>query len=177
MPDMSKFATGFPILMIVAIALLPSCVETCPQNEMAEVGGEFFTVTYEDAAGVNYLTNVYDQDKIVVYLDTTGGESPRPDYELILPGFENGKFGPFTFTERFIDPTNQAPNAEILFGQPYSFDYYIRKDTFGVDTFKVDFLLDVDECSSFWRSIRYYRNGEPLPQYDDQQLAEIVIVE
>lgn len=174
---MSTCPTSLSVLMIGVLALLPSCADTCPPVTTPEVGGEFFTVTYEDAAGVNYLTNVYDQSKIVVYLDTSGGEDPRPDYELILPGFENGKFGPFTFTERYIDPTNLSPTEEVLFGQPYAFDYYIRKDTFGVDTFRVDFLMDVDECGSFWRSIQYYRNGTLLPQYQNQRTAEIVIVE
>lgn len=161
----------------MVILMLPSCYNNCDSIGAADVGEEFFTVTYLDTLGVNYLTSVYDPSGIVVYLDTTGGEDPRPDFELINPGYADGKFGPFAFTERYINPANDIYNDILLFGKSYSFDYYIRKDTYGVDTFTVTFLLDVDECGSFWRSIRYFKNGEALPAYNDQRMADIVIIE
>ncbi len=174
---MYKTFRGVPLLILVALIFMTACTETCPSNLPDPVGGEFFTVTYLDSAGTNYLTSIYDKNGIVVYLDTTGGEDPTPDYELINPGYSGEKFGPFEFTDRYISATNEVFNDILLFGRQYNFDYYIRKDTYGVDTFRVSFLLDVDECSSFWKSIRYFRNGEPLLAYDDQRNADIVITE
>jgi hypothetical protein len=165
------------VLLGMMMLALPSCYFECDSQAQAPVGGEFFTVTYLDATGGNYLTSVYQPSGIVVYLDTTGGEDPSPEYELINPGYADGKFGPFPFTERYIDPTNEVYNDVLLFGRQYNFDYYIRKDTYGVDTIRVSFLLDVDECGSFWRSIRYSRNGDPLPAYDNVRQADIIIVE
>ena len=177
MHNMSRFTLGAPVLAIFALMALPSCFDQCPAPTATDVGGEFFTVTYLDTAGVNYLTSVYNPNGIVVYLDSTGGEDPSPEYERINPGYANGKFGPFEYTERYIDPRNQVYNDVLLYGKEYSYDYYIRKDVFGVDTFRVSFLLKVDECSAFWGGIRYYRNGQLLNQYNDQRMADIVIIE
>lgn len=174
---MSKFLSGLPLLCLLALVSLQSCFDQCDTNQLPDVGGEFFTVTYLDSLGTNYLASIYDQNGVVVYLDSTGGEDPSPEYELILPGFADDKFGPFTFTERFIDARNEIFNDVLLFGRQYDFDYYIRKDTYGVDTFKVSFLLGVDECGSFWESIYYSRNGDRLSAYDNQRMADIVIIE
>lgn len=174
---MSKFLSRLPLFCLLALVSLQSCFDQCDANDLPEVGGEFFTVTYLDSTGTNYLASIYDQNGIVVYLDSTGGEDPSPEYELIMPGFANDKFGPFLFTERFIDSRNEVFNDVLLFGREYSFDYYIRKDTYGVDTFRVSFLLSVDECGSSWNSIKYSVNGESLPEYDNQRMADIVIIE
>ncbi len=172
-----KGNTASAIIALMFLLPMTSCYFECDSPSSVSVGGEFFTVTYVDSFGFNYLETVYDPNGVVVFLDTTGGEDPNPRFELISPGFTGGKFGPFNFTERYIDPTNATFNNILLFGRQYDFDYYIRKDVFGVDTFRVSFLLDVDECSSFWRFVRYSRNGVPLPQYDGQLNPDILIIE
>lgn len=174
---MSKFLLRLPLLCLLALVSLQSCFDQCDANQIPEVGGEFFTVTYLDSLGTNYLASIYDQNAVVVFLDSTGGEDPSPEFELVTPGFANDKFGPFAFTERYIDARNEVFNDVLLFGREYNFDYYIRKDTYGVDTFRVSFLLGVDECGSFWQSITYARNGDRMPQYDNQRMADIVIIE
>lgn len=174
---MPKFLTRLPLFCLLALISLQSCFDQCDSTQLPEVGGEFFTVTYLDSTGVNYLESIYDPNGIVVYLDSTGGEDPSPEYELLIPGYADNKFGPFLYTERFIDSRNEVFNDVLLFRTQYDFDYYIRKDTYGVDTFRVSFLLGVDECGSFWESISYSRNGVPMPEYDDQRMAEIVIIE
>ena len=110
-------------------------------------------------------------------MDSTGGESANPKFELISPGYENGKFGPFYFTEKFVDIASNEINLPLLFERPLRFDYFIKKDTYGQDTLTVSFLLTVDECNYDWSYINYFLNGDPLPQYDGQRDADIVIVE
>lgn len=156
--------------------VLGSCVKPCDPSGNAIVGEEFFTVQYQDPSGVNYL-DIYNPAGIVVFVDTAGGESPNPKFELISPGYEDGKFGPFHFTEKFIDLASNDINLPLLFERPLSFDYYIKKDTYGQDTLTVSFLLSVDECNYDWSYINYFLNGDPLPQYSGQAQANIVIVE
>lgn len=168
----------FVILGISLISVnVISCEDPCEGIESDEIGSEFFTVEYKDPTGTNYLESIYNPNGIIVFLDTAGGESSSPQYELISPGYENGKFGPFNFTERYIQQTNEAVNGSALYENPLSFDYYIKKDTFGQDTLRVEFLVSVDACREYWKYIRYYLNGDPLTQYENQQQAEILIVE
>ncbi|MEM6801935.1 MAG: hypothetical protein AAF696_11065 [Bacteroidota bacterium] len=165
------------ILIFLSLLQFTACEDPCEGIESDEIGREFFTLEYRDPTGTNYLESIYNQNGIIVFLDTTGGQSSRPKYELITPGFADGKFGPFKFTERFIQQTNQAVNGAALFAKPLSFDYFIKKDTFGQDTLKVEFLVGVNECREFWEYIRYSLNGNPLTQYENQRQAEIVIIE
>ena len=167
---------SLPILAILFLHFFTACEDPCAGVTDEEVGGEFFTVEYRDPSGTNYL-DIYDPNGLIVFLDTAGGESRNPNFELIKPGYANGKFGPFNFTERYVDPVRENLNSALLFGNQFKFDYYIKKDTFGQDTFSVHFLMGVDECRFYWKSIDYFLNGEPLPQYSGQKQAEIIIIE
>lgn len=168
----SLFASALLLLSMWFVA----CTDPCDETLNPDLGQEFFTVTYQDASGNNYL-DIYNPAGIVVFLDSTGGESPNPRYERISPGFADGKFGPFNFTAKFWDAARDEINLPLLIGRPFAYDYYIRKDNFGVDTFRVEFLLDANNCNNFWRTIRYYRNGDPLPQYDNKKQVDMVFVE
>ncbi|MEZ4828199.1 MAG: hypothetical protein R3C61_18220 [Bacteroidia bacterium] len=164
-------------LMVITSYWFQGCTSSCDGVSSEAVGGEFFTVEYKTPAGENYLNSIYNLSGVVVFLDTTGGEDPVPQYELINPGYADGKFGPFYFTERYVNAASEEINNILLFGQTFRFDYYIKKDTYGQDTLSVEFLLGVDECSHSWQSISYFRNGDPLPEYHNQRNAAIVIVE
>ncbi|RMG27047.1 MAG: hypothetical protein D6730_07980 [Bacteroidetes bacterium] len=154
-----------------------SCVTPCDSSLNEAVGDEYFTVEYRTPAGDNYLDKVYNPSNVVVYMDPSGGKDPVPNFVLVQPAFEEGKFGPFRFTADFIDPATQQLNTIKLYGQAYKFDYYIKKDTYGTDTISVEFLMQVDECNNSWRYIRYAINGIPQPNLEMNQQAEIVIVE
>ncbi len=153
------------------------CEEECDPELSDTVGDEFFSITYQSSSGQNYLETTYDPSNIRVYLDPTGGEVEEPPLELFRPGYENGSFGPFFFTERFINITNGEVNPASLYGQRYKYDYYIKKDIANEDTISVDFFFTVDECNAYWASITYTLNGTVLTEYQNQQQAEIVIVE
>ncbi|MEL6676919.1 MAG: hypothetical protein AAFR61_32225 [Bacteroidota bacterium] len=165
------------LVLLCLGVMLNSCADPCEGKENDEVGGEFFTVEYVNPAGQNYLNSIYNLNQVVVWLDTTGGESANPKYELINPGYAGGKFGPFNFTERYINPANESFNNVLLLGKKYKFDYFFKKDTYGQDTLRVEFFLDVDECHFFWSSIRYFLNGTELPEYAGMRNAEIVVTE
>ncbi|MEM9933145.1 MAG: hypothetical protein AAF824_06025 [Bacteroidota bacterium] len=173
----NDFST-FLLFTVLATALsLTSCEEECSSNPTEEIGDEFFTVEYVSPSGVNYLNNVYDPSAVVVYMDPTGGDNPFPEFELIRPGFEDGKFGPFRFTETFVNQATGATNDIKLFGIPYRYDYYFKKGDFGQDTLSLQFFLDVDECGHSWRNISYSLNGQVLTDYQDLQQAEIIVTE
>jgi hypothetical protein len=150
------------------------CAE-CDLSKNDSIGDQFFTVTYLDPTGTNYLESVYNLSNVVVWVDTTGGENPS--LELISPGYADGKFGPFNYSERFIDPRTDLPNLFQLLGRMHRFNYHMKKDTFGTDVFTVEFRLDADECNQYWSLIKYYRNGVELTEYAGNQFADIVIVE
>jgi hypothetical protein len=77
----------------------------------------------------------------------------------------------------FYDSANFKANTLVLLGRTLRYDYYIEKDTYGTDKFTVEFLLALGDCNEYWASIRYYRNDELMPEYNDQFNPEIVIVE
>ena len=112
--------------VILSSIFFTSCLNECKNIQVGDVGGESFTVEYLTPDGVNYINEVYNQSGIVVFLDTTGGTDRFPEYELITPGFEDGKFGPFLFTERYTDEATEQINNILLFNQIYKFDYYIH---------------------------------------------------
>ncbi|MCI4669330.1 MAG: hypothetical protein MRZ79_14440 [Bacteroidia bacterium] len=162
------------LFSVILISLgLTSCQPDCDPANNGEVGGEFFSVTYETPAGDNYLENVYRQDKVTVFVDKSGGTDEVPDFELIFPGFKDGTFGPFEFTADWNDPANGRLQVEEILQLPLAYDYYIRKDTFGVDTFRVEFRIGANSCNYFWDYIRYFKNGEELTNNSGSRTVDL----
>lgn len=170
---MKGFSPLSTALSLVLLIVLNSCGPDCDPTKNGQVGGEFFSVTYETPGGENYLNSIYRKDKITVYVDKSGGEDDIPDYELILPGYKDGTFGPFDFTSDWNDPANGRLKVEEILQLPMAYDYYIRRDTFGVDTFRVEFRIGANTCNYFWDYIRYYRNGEELTNVSGNRFAEL----
>lgn len=162
---------------LCAMVGLTACEDPCEGVQDDPIGGEYFSVTYLDNSGANYLESIYRQSELVVYVDTSGGTNPNPNYIRLRPGYENGKFGLFTFTKFFEDAATDEVDQTELWNRPLRFDYYIKKDTFGLDKFSVEFLRGVNDCRSFWTYIRYYQNDQLLGQYDGQRQVEITITE
>ncbi|MEL7531814.1 MAG: hypothetical protein AAFN10_10925, partial [Bacteroidota bacterium] len=80
--------------LILGLAIMFSaCEPECDPSKDEFVGDELFTVEYKTTDGQNYLNSIYNLSEVVVFLDTTGGTDPNPKYELIEPGYEDGKFG------------------------------------------------------------------------------------
>jgi hypothetical protein len=127
---MTRVYLWFTSFFAAFLFLTTACIKPCDPANNALVGDEFFTVTYLDNSGTNYL-DIYNLDRVVVFLDTTGGSDATPRFELINPGYEDGKFGPFAFTDKFSILQTNDINLPLLFGQPFKYDYYIKKDTYG----------------------------------------------
>lgn len=163
------------ILFCCLPLLLTGCFDKCDDTTPANVKGLYFTVEYQTPGGQNYLNSIYNQSNVQVFLDSTGGENTF--FEPIFPGYADGKFGPFYFTDRFINKRTDEPEYLQLYAKPYRFDYYIKKDTFGQDKFTVEFLLGVDKCQSFWQILNYYRNDKLIEGFDLNETANIIIVE
>ncbi len=165
--------SAIAILMLTGLFLFNACETVCDPSKNDEAGGEFFSVIYETPGGENYLDNIYRDDKITVFVDRSGGADEVPEFDLIFPGYENGKFGPFRFTEEWEDPASGRVRVEEILQRAFAYDYYIRKDTFGVDTFRVEFRVGANECNYFWDYIRYYRNGEEIQNIPDDRRLEL----
>lgn len=161
----------------LCLILLTACEPECDPSLDERVGDEMFTVEYKTPGGKNFLNEVYDLSNVVVYLDTAGSTNPLPKFELIKPGYKDGKFGPFSFTERYINQARNEVNSVLLYGETLRFDYFFRKDTYGVDTLTVTFRLGASVCNTYWDQISYSLNGELLPAYENQQQPQIVITE
>jgi len=173
MKNVFRWLTPLSIILFT----LTACTDPCEGLENASVGDEFFTITYQDANGGNYLENgTWRLPNVEVFIDSAGN-ADNPDFFRIRPGFEDGKFGPFPFTEDKIDPATRQPVLALIANQPVKLDFYIKKDTFGIDTLSVNYLLAQDQCHYFWSEITYTLNGEVLTQFANSQQAEIVVVE
>lgn len=164
-------------LIVTLSLLLTSCQDACEGIVDDPIGGEYFSVTYVTPSGENYLDNIYRTSELIVYVDTSGGRNPNPNYIRLRPGYQNGAFGLFDYTAFFKNPATDEVEQIELWNRPLRFDYYIKKDTFGLDKFSVEFLRGVNDCRSFWTYIRYYQNDQLLPQYDGQRQVEITITE
>lgn len=173
---MKPFQTYLVFFALVCCLGLIQCeTNSCPEVANEIVGDEVFTVSFLNEGGGNYLDGVLDSGQIVVFLDTAGSKNAFPDYELIRPGYKDGNFGPFRFTERFLALGDGTLVPGRLEGKKFKFDYFIKRGELPLDTLTVEFLLSVDECKQFWSYIRYSHNGDTLGQYDMVQQAEIVI--
>ena len=128
---LSTFVLGLAILFT-------ACEPECDPSKDEFVGDEFFTVEYKTTDGQNYLNSIYNLSEVVVFLDTAGGSDPNPKYELIEPGYKDGKFGPFGFTERYLNQARNEVNSALLYGEPFRFDYYFKKDTWTTVKVTVD---------------------------------------
>jgi hypothetical protein len=164
-------------LLFVSVGLWSGCEESCTPHPNPEIGFQSFTVEYLDPDGTNYLNSIYNRANLTVYADFDGGTRPSPEFVRFDPGYENGKFGPFRYTEAFYDSATFTPNPLPIQGRAVRYDYYIEKDTFGTDKFTVEFRLAADECGYYWAYIRYFRNDEPLPEYENEYRANIQIIE
>lgn len=142
------------------------------------LGTQTFTVEYQTQDGRNYVQEIYNPANLQVTIDYTGGERTNGGFDdRLRPGTNaEGTFGPFNYTERYIDSVSNKPLL-TTFSKLISHDYYIKKDTFGTDKLTVQFWLATDNCNTKWESIRYFLNDQELPEYDMQENPEIVIVE
>ncbi len=165
------------LVLAGAMVLLSQGCDECTKLPDPPIGNQTFTVEYVTSSGTNYLNSIYNKNNISVYADYDGGTRPNPDFTQIIPGYAEGKFGPFGYTERYIIPETGQANTVLLLGNTIRQDYYMDKDTFGTDKFTVEFLLAADECNTFWSLIKYYHNDVHLPEYDGQEQPNIKIVE
>ena len=113
---------------VIALSL-NACQDPCEGVTGASIGQEYFSVTYLDAAGNNPLLGTYRLSNVEVFIDSTGGGGPRPQFARISEDLSDGKFGPFFFTQDYIDPATRQPDVEALANRDITFDYYFKKDT------------------------------------------------
>jgi len=171
-------------LLICAFGAALCLFSACKKDECADVenirigsGYQYFTVSYIDISGVNYLDNgLFRPSEVVVYRNRYSVQEKKEELIRIDPGYADGKFGPFTFTDSYVDATTGRANEALLLGKTISYDYYIRKDTFGIDSFRVTFMLTRDVCKSSWNVLSYTRNGQKLP-FDLKEKAAIVVTQ
>lgn len=166
------------MLGLAALAL-GSCQDDCIEDLPDVVlGTQTFTVEYQTQDGTNYIQNVYNAGNLQVTADYSGGDRTNGGFdERFRPGTNGtGQFGPFYYTERYIDSVTNLPLLST-YSRIIRHDYYILKDTFGTDKLSVEFWISTDNCNTKWESIRYFLNDEELTEYDMQENADIVIVE
>lgn len=169
-----KLRSAFFLLLFgLTFTLFQGC-DTCTNTGTITIDevSQNFSITYKTANGVNYMDSLYNLNNITVLLNTTGGKG---QYKSLTnqEDFGDGKFGPFPFSQTKPFGSNEFPT----YGVPYDYVYVIQKDTFGVDTFQIKFLAQVDECHEFWQQIEYYKNGDPLASIWGNEIADIEIVE
>lgn len=156
------------LLVVPAFMLVLQGCDKCEETGTITFGpaNQNISITYLDSAGNNYLLTRYNLFNTNVQLSTDKGRNGT--FQPYNEDFSDGVFGPFEFT---ATPT---PAKLSVF---YDYVYIIKKDTFGVDTLRVQFYPSVDECKEFWGQIEYSLNGDPLPQYSGQEIVNLEIIE
>lgn len=167
---------------LIAI-LISSCAPKCDPSSDVIIGNQTISFTYLDSiTGQNYLDSAHwNVGAVKIFLDTTGGKTV--DFQQLPIDYANKKFGPYTYTKNFINPTTQKPNMEKLIAKSYNYDYHIVKDVYGTDILRVTFELSADECNTFWRVLDFYikkegsKKFEKLTPYSGKEKVEIIITE
>ncbi|MBX7241317.1 MAG: hypothetical protein K1X92_06155 [Bacteroidia bacterium] len=161
-----------------------SCADKCDPNAGVKIGEQFFTVTYLDPAGGNYLTNgAWNLQDVVVRVDTTGGKSAL-GFKTLPQTFADGKLGPFYFTKNFLSPIDNQPNLNKLLAKTFTYDYYIKKGAVNQeDAFRVEFRLSADDCNLFWNILKYYKRDNStnkfveITEFSQNQKPEMVFIQ
>ena len=159
----------FLFLAVAGSLLAMQSCDKCTESGTVTISGDAqkFSITYlaNDSVNTNYVDSIYNTSNVNMFLNTNGGKG---GYSTLTDDLSDGKIGPFSYT-------NSPTRAQM--GVPYDYVYIIQKDTFGIDTFRVEFLATVDECKEYWSQINYYRNGTLMAEYQGQEIADIVIIE
>lgn len=177
---MQKSFTPYLLFALTALLSLSACKkDLCEGKTDPRVGAnyQYFTVEYNDLLGQNKLTNGTFKNGIIAYWNINAIGQGNQVIKEILPAYTDGKFGPFAYTDMYVDPVTLKPNKEVMLNRAISYEFFIRKDTFGIDTFRVTYTLSSDECVARWGNIQYSRNGKVLDAYTNQERAAIRIVE
>ena len=172
------------LLIGTMIAGFSGCGTKCDPNAGVKIGEQFFTVTYLDPAGGNYLTNgAWDLNQVIVRVDTTGGKSAN-GFTTLPQTFVDSKFGPFFYTKNFLSPTDNQPNLNLLLAKTFKYDYYIRKGALNQeDVIRVEFRLTANDCNLEWNTLRYYKRNnatnlfEAITELEGNQKPELVFIQ
>ncbi len=164
------------ICLVGALVILSSCEDRCEGVVSERIGQEYFSVIYQDASGANSLEGRFNLNNVEVFIDSSGGEG-EPQFYRLQEDLADGVFGPFYYMDDYLDPATRKPYVSLFANRPIRFDYYFRKDTFGIDTLQLSYFVEADDCGNRWTYIYYALNGDTLSQYTGQKEAEIVIVE
>lgn len=183
MISMKHFFKAVIFFLIGVSALFVSGCEKCDPNIGVKVGEQFFTITYLDQAGGNYLTNgAWDLSLVEVQVDTSGGKAPGA-FVPLPQTFTDGKLGPFSYTSNFIQPIDKKPNLNRLLSKTYKYDYHIRKGSINnTEVIRVEFRLTADDCNLKWSSLKFYKKVgvtqfEEITEFSGNEKAEIVFIQ
>ena len=156
------------MLLAPAVILFTQGCDRCKESGTITISetGQFFEATYlVDSNGANYAQTVWRPNAVSVMLSTNGFQGP---FAALSEDPSDGKIGPFKYST--------SPKT-IQKGLLYQYVYIVTKDTFGVDTFEVDFYPGVDECHEFWGKLEYFKNGELISTCTGKETCAIEIRE
>ncbi len=162
----SSISLILSVCLMVVMSSLTSCAEKCDPSAGVKIGEQYFTVTYLDPAGGNYLTNgAWDLQNVEVRVDTTGGKSPL-GFKTLPQTFADGKLGPFYYTKNFISPIDNQPNLNKLLAKTFTYDYHIKKGAINnEDVFRVSFQLTANDCNLEWNILKYYKRDNSTNKF------------
>lgn len=181
---MKKYSIlAFAALLFVSFFMMNGC-QKCDPSKDVKIGEQSITIQYFDSSGVNLLdaaaTN-WNLNNVKITLDKSGGKGT--DLVPLLPDLANQQFGPYYYTQEFIDPATQKPNLLDLVAKTRKYDYIIDKDIYGTDVVRLEFELSGDECNTYWKTIKFYykRHGAvrftELDTYKGSENPVIVITD
>lgn len=185
---MKKQFIFLPFFVVAFLMLHTACTPKCDTSLKVTLGKPYFTVQYINGNGVNLLKDAWNPANISVYVDTTGGKNTAAS-KPITPGYKADKtaFGPFEYTDSYINPASQEPEWNKVLGREITYDYHIRKDTAGTDILRVKYTVMANECAHIWKAVDYYRAKNVLPNvkpkfdtlfdYHNNDHADIIVIE
>ncbi len=155
-------------LIAPAVIFFAQGCDRCKESGTITISetGQFFEATYlVDSNGANYAQTIWRPNAVSVVLSTNGRIGP---FAGLSEDLSDGKIGPFEFST-----TPQLAQK----GSSYQYVYIVTKDTFGVDTFEINFYPAVDECHEFWGTLEYWKNGELINTCTGKETCAIEIRE
>jgi hypothetical protein len=158
----------FVFALILGVTTLNGCKKCTETGDVTiDATLQYFTITYTEPDGTNYVDSIFNNSNVSVLYADRYQNNPQYIPLNYTEDFSDGMIGPIPYTT--------VPD-EALIGVPYNSEFIIKRDTYGWDTIRIEFVAQVDECKEFWAEISYYLNGDLVDAFQDEEIANFNIV-
>jgi hypothetical protein len=158
----------FVFAISVGLASVSGCNKCTDTSTVTiDAATQSFSITYLNDTGLNMINSVFNLGNVTVLYADRNINNPSYIPLPYIEDFSDGKLGPIPYT---------TTPEQALMGVPYNSEFIIKRDTYGWDTLRIQFVAQTDECKEYWSEISYFLNGDSVGTFQDQEIANFEII-